>query len=41
VTGFALPSSNLHSPNERLLADYLPLGVDTAQALLLRFAALR
>jgi acetylornithine deacetylase/succinyl-diaminopimelate desuccinylase-like protein len=41
VTGFALPSSNLHSPNERLLADYLPLGVDTAQALLRRFAALR
>jgi acetylornithine deacetylase/succinyl-diaminopimelate desuccinylase-like protein len=41
VTGFALPDSNLHSPNERMLADYLPLGVETAQELLRRFAALR
>jgi acetylornithine deacetylase/succinyl-diaminopimelate desuccinylase-like protein len=41
VTGFSLPDSNLHSPNERLLAEYLPLGVETALALLRRFAALR
>ena len=41
VTGFALPDSNLHAPNERMLADYLPLGVETAQELLRRFAALR
>jgi acetylornithine deacetylase/succinyl-diaminopimelate desuccinylase-like protein len=41
VTGFALPSSNLHSPNERLLAEYLPLGVETAGAILQRFAQLR
>ena len=38
VTGFALPDSNIHSPNERLLADYLVLGVETAQELLRRLA---
>jgi acetylornithine deacetylase/succinyl-diaminopimelate desuccinylase-like protein len=41
VTGFALPDSNLHSPNERMLAEYLPLGVETARELLRRFAALQ
>jgi acetylornithine deacetylase/succinyl-diaminopimelate desuccinylase-like protein len=40
VTGFSLPGSNLHSPNERLVAEYLPLGVRTAQELLRRFGAL-
>jgi acetylornithine deacetylase/succinyl-diaminopimelate desuccinylase-like protein len=40
VTGFALADSNVHSPNERLVADYLPLGVRTAQALFRRFADL-
>jgi acetylornithine deacetylase/succinyl-diaminopimelate desuccinylase-like protein len=40
VTGFALPDSNLHSPNERLRAEYLPLGVRAATALLTRFGAL-
>ena len=40
VTGFSLPESNMHSPNERLLADYLPLGIDTAQAILRRLADL-
>ncbi len=38
VTGFALPDSNIHSPNERLLADYLPLGVEAARELLRRLA---
>jgi acetylornithine deacetylase/succinyl-diaminopimelate desuccinylase-like protein len=41
VTGFALKESNIHSPNERLRADYLPLGVATAEELLRRFAGLR
>lgn len=41
VTGFSLPESNLHSPDERMRAEYLPLGVETAQALLRRFAELR
>ena len=33
ITGFALPESNIHSPNERLLAEYLPLGIETAKEL--------
>jgi acetylornithine deacetylase/succinyl-diaminopimelate desuccinylase-like protein len=41
VTGFALKESNIHSPNERLRADYLPLGVATAEELLRRLARLR
>ncbi len=33
VTGFALPNGNIHSPNERLLADYVPQGIATAREL--------
>jgi acetylornithine deacetylase/succinyl-diaminopimelate desuccinylase-like protein len=33
LSGFALPESNIHSPNERLLAEYLPLGIKTAKEL--------
>jgi acetylornithine deacetylase/succinyl-diaminopimelate desuccinylase-like protein len=33
ITGFALPESSIHSPNERLLAEYVPLGIDTAKEL--------
>ena len=33
ITGFALPESNIHSPNERLLAEYIPLGLETAREL--------
>jgi acetylornithine deacetylase/succinyl-diaminopimelate desuccinylase-like protein len=40
VTGFSLPDSNLHSPNERLVAEYLPLGVKTAEELFRRFGSL-
>ena len=40
VTGFALPDSNIHSPNERMLVDYMSLGVSTARELFLRFADL-
>jgi acetylornithine deacetylase/succinyl-diaminopimelate desuccinylase-like protein len=40
VTGFALPDSNIHSPNENLLTDYLPLGVKAAAELYTAFAAL-
>jgi acetylornithine deacetylase/succinyl-diaminopimelate desuccinylase-like protein len=40
VTGFSLPESNIHSPNERLRADYLTLGIDAAAALYRRFADL-
>ncbi|HSB37779.1 MAG TPA: M20/M25/M40 family metallo-hydrolase [Gaiellaceae bacterium] len=40
VTGFGTAESNIHSPNERLLAEYLPLGIDTAKELFRRLAAL-
>jgi acetylornithine deacetylase/succinyl-diaminopimelate desuccinylase-like protein len=33
LTGFDLPEGNIHSPNERLLADYVELGVETAREL--------
>jgi acetylornithine deacetylase/succinyl-diaminopimelate desuccinylase-like protein len=40
VTGFGLPDSQLHSPNERLVAEYVPLGIKAARELYLAFAAL-
>jgi acetylornithine deacetylase/succinyl-diaminopimelate desuccinylase-like protein len=33
VTGFDLPEGNLHSPNERLLVEHIPLGVAAAREL--------
>ncbi|MGH3008743.1 MAG: M20/M25/M40 family metallo-hydrolase [Gaiellaceae bacterium] len=33
LTGFALPESNVHSPNERFLVEYFASGIDTAAAL--------
>jgi hypothetical protein len=41
LTGFALPNANMHSPNERLLARYVPLGVATARETLVALADLR
>jgi acetylornithine deacetylase/succinyl-diaminopimelate desuccinylase-like protein len=41
ITGFALPDSNVHSPNERLLLEYVPLGVAAARELFVGFAGLR
>lgn len=41
VTGFTLPDSNMHAPNERLLLDYLPLGIDAARELFLALGDLR
>ena len=40
VTGFSLPGANIHSPNERLLVEYLPLGVEAARELFRAWAAL-
>jgi acetylornithine deacetylase/succinyl-diaminopimelate desuccinylase-like protein len=40
VTGFDLPEGNLHSPNERLLVDYVPLGVAAARELFTELAGL-
>jgi acetylornithine deacetylase/succinyl-diaminopimelate desuccinylase-like protein len=41
VTGFGLPDSQIHSPNERLVAEYVPLGIATARELFLAFRDLR
>jgi acetylornithine deacetylase/succinyl-diaminopimelate desuccinylase-like protein len=40
ITGFGLPDANIHSPNERLLAEYVPLGIEASSELLRAFAAL-
>jgi acetylornithine deacetylase/succinyl-diaminopimelate desuccinylase-like protein len=41
LSGIALPESHIHSPNERVLLEYLPLGVDIARELYTRLAALK
>jgi acetylornithine deacetylase/succinyl-diaminopimelate desuccinylase-like protein len=40
LTGFGLPESNVHSPNERFLIRYFEQGVDTAAALYTAFKEL-
>jgi acetylornithine deacetylase/succinyl-diaminopimelate desuccinylase-like protein len=40
ITGFSLPDANIHAPNERLLVEYVGLGIATARALLEEFASL-
>ena len=40
LSGFALPGANMHSPNERLLARYIPLGVAAARETLVALAEL-
>jgi acetylornithine deacetylase/succinyl-diaminopimelate desuccinylase-like protein len=40
VTGFALPDAQIHSPNERLVADYVPLGIATAREVFRELAAI-
>jgi acetylornithine deacetylase/succinyl-diaminopimelate desuccinylase-like protein len=40
LSGFDVPEGNIHSPNERLLVRYVPLGVAAARETLLSFAAL-
>jgi acetylornithine deacetylase/succinyl-diaminopimelate desuccinylase-like protein len=41
LTGFGLPESNVHSPNERFLVRYFEQGVAAAAALYTAFASLR
>ena len=40
VTGFSLPDAQIHSPNERLVADYIPLGIAAARELFRELAAI-
>ena len=40
ITGFGLPDSQIHSPNERLVAEYVPSGIAAARELLLAFEEL-
>jgi hypothetical protein len=40
LTGFALADSNIHSPNERILVEYVPLGIAAARELFTAFAHL-
>ncbi len=41
LTGFDLPEGNIHSPNERLRVDHIPLGIEAAKELYREFARLR
>jgi len=40
LTGFDLPDGNIHSPNERLRVEHIPLAVETARELYKAFAQL-
>jgi acetylornithine deacetylase/succinyl-diaminopimelate desuccinylase-like protein len=40
ITGFGLPDSQVHSPNERLVVEYIPKGIAAARELLLAFKEL-
>jgi len=40
LTGFALPESNVHSPNERMLVEFFPRGIDTIRELYTRLGDL-
>jgi acetylornithine deacetylase/succinyl-diaminopimelate desuccinylase-like protein len=40
LSGFAVPGANVHSPNERLLVRYIPLGVAAARETLVAFRGL-
>jgi acetylornithine deacetylase/succinyl-diaminopimelate desuccinylase-like protein len=40
ITGFGLPDSQIHSPNERLVAEYVPLGIAAAGELYRALATL-
>ena len=41
LTGFALPDSNAHAPNERIALDLIPLGIAAARELFVALAGLR
>jgi acetylornithine deacetylase/succinyl-diaminopimelate desuccinylase-like protein len=41
ITGFDLPEGNIHSPNERLRVDHIPLAVEAGKELFRAYASLR
>ena len=41
ITGFATPDSNIHSPNENVISEYVELGARAAQELYRSFAELK
>jgi acetylornithine deacetylase/succinyl-diaminopimelate desuccinylase-like protein len=38
ITGFSLPDANIHSPNERMVVEYIDLGIAAARALMQELA---
>jgi acetylornithine deacetylase/succinyl-diaminopimelate desuccinylase-like protein len=40
ITGFSLPDAQIHSPNERMLVEYIPLGIRAARELFVEWAGL-
>jgi acetylornithine deacetylase/succinyl-diaminopimelate desuccinylase-like protein len=40
ISGFGMPESNIHSPNERYVAEHVPLGIAASSELLRAFADL-
>jgi acetylornithine deacetylase/succinyl-diaminopimelate desuccinylase-like protein len=40
ISGFSLPDSNIHAPNENIPARYIPLGIEAARALFEEFGKL-
>jgi acetylornithine deacetylase/succinyl-diaminopimelate desuccinylase-like protein len=40
ITGFSLPDANIHSPNERLLVEYVELGIAAARELFVAYGEL-
>ena len=40
ITGFSLPDAQIHSPNERMLVEYIPLGIRAARDLFVEWAKL-
>jgi hypothetical protein len=41
LSGFDVPEGNVHSPNERLLLEYVPLGIGAPRQLFVRFSGMR
>jgi acetylornithine deacetylase/succinyl-diaminopimelate desuccinylase-like protein len=40
ITGFSLPDAQIHSPNERMLVENIPLGIRAARELFVEWAKL-